>query len=61
MIWHDNALYFSFENEQRKIVMNKPEFDEIFNHAKQSYAKIIDNPTTQSSNPIHPDQVYPLN
>jgi hypothetical protein len=62
VIWHDNALYFSFENKPRKIVLTKPEFDEIFNQARQLYASIIDNPITQKSgNPIPPDQVYPLN
>jgi hypothetical protein len=62
VIWHYNALYFSFENKPRKIVLTRPEFDEIFIQARQLYAKIIDDPTTQQfSNPIHPDQVYPLN
>jgi hypothetical protein len=62
VIWHDNTLYFSFERKQRKIVLTRPEFDEIFNQTRQLYAKIIDNPTTQQSgNPIPPDQVYPLN
>jgi hypothetical protein len=61
VIWHDNALYFSYENQPRKIVLTKPEFDEIFNQARQLYAKIIDNPITKSGNPIPPDQVYPLN
>ena len=60
VIWHDNALYFSFENKQRKIVLTRPEFDEIFNQARQLYAMIIDNPTTQSGNPIDPAQVYPI-
>jgi hypothetical protein len=62
VIWHDNALYFSFENKPRKIVLTKPEFDELFNRARQLYARIIDNPTTQQSGyPLPPDQVYPLN
>jgi hypothetical protein len=61
VIWHDNALYFSFENKPRKIVLTRPEFDEIFIQARQLYAKIIDNPTTQQfGNPIPPDQVYLL-
>lgn len=62
VIWHDNALYFSFENKHKKIVLTRPEFDEIFIQARQLYAKIIDNPTTkQSGTPVHPAQVYPLN
>ena len=62
VIWHDNALYFSFEQKPRKIVLTRFEFDEIFNQARQLYGRIIDNPVTQKSrNLIHPDQVYPLN
>ena len=61
VIWHDNALYFSFENKHKKIVLTRPEFDEIFIQARQLYAKIIDNSTTKQSTLIDPNQVYPLN
>jgi hypothetical protein len=61
VIWHDNALYFSFENKHRKIVLTRPEFDEIFNQARQLYAEIINNPVSQKSGNVKkPDQVYPL-
>jgi hypothetical protein len=62
VIWHDNALYFSFENKHRKIVLTRPEFDEIFNQARQLYAEIINNPVSQKSGNVKkPDKVYPLN
>jgi hypothetical protein len=62
VIWDKNTLYFSFENKQRKVVIDKPEFDEIFNQARELYAEIINNPTSQQSGHVRkPDQVYPLN
>ena len=61
VIWDKSTLYFSFENNQRKIVIDKPEFDEIFKQAKLLYTEIINNPVSQGSGNVkEPDQIYPL-
>jgi hypothetical protein len=61
LIWDENTLYFSFENKPSKVVIDKPEFDEIFNQARKLYAEIINNPTSQQFGKVmKPDQVYPL-
>lgn len=62
VIWDNNTLYFSFENKQRTIVMDKPAFDEIFNQAGLLYAEIINNPVSRESKNVKgSDQIYPLN
>jgi hypothetical protein len=61
LIWDKNRLYFSFENKPKEVVIDKPEFDNIFILARQLYAEITNNPVSQlDSNIMHPDRVYPL-
>jgi hypothetical protein len=61
LIWDKNTIYFSFRNKAKEVVIDKPEFDNIFILARQLYAGIINNPVSQSnSNIIKPEEVYPL-
>lgn len=59
LIWNDNTIYFSYKKKQRKVVIDKPEFDETFNQARQLYGKIIDNPESQKGSVMTLEQVYP--
>jgi hypothetical protein len=61
LIWDKNRIYFSFERKAKEVVIDKPEFDNVFVLARQLYAEIINNPVSQlNSNTMKPDEVYPL-
>jgi hypothetical protein len=49
----------SYKHQPCQVVINKPEFNEIFNLARWLYAKIIDNPKSQKFKEFrHPKRVY---
>jgi hypothetical protein len=61
VIWENNTLYFSYDKRHCQVDIDKHEFNEIFNLARQSYAEIINSPISQQSKNLKkPDQVYPL-
>lgn len=59
LIWENNMLYFSYDKRHCQVDVDKPEFNEIFDLARQLYAKIIDNPISQKFAEFgRPEQVY---
>jgi hypothetical protein len=62
VIWENGTLYFSYYKKPCQVDIDKPEFNEIFNLARELYRTIIQNPISQKSREFRdPDQVYPLN
>ncbi len=60
LIWDKNTLYFSFKNKHRKVSIDRPAFDEIFNQSRQLYDAIISNPISQGAGTFMTGaQVYP--
>jgi hypothetical protein len=61
LIWENNTLYFSYYHEHCKVDIDNPEFNEIFNMARELYANIIENPKSQQFGEFrNPTQVYSL-
>lgn len=59
LIWENNTLYFSRFRRDCEAVIDRPEFTEIFNQARELYAEIHNNPTSKQYNMIDPSQIYP--
>src|SRR5215207_927112 len=60
LIWENNTLYFSYDQRHCQVDIDKPEFNEIFNLARQLYDAIINNPISQKVGTFMTgEQVYP--
>jgi hypothetical protein len=60
VIWEHGTLYFSYKKGPCQVDVDKSEFNEIFDLARQCYVEIMNNPKSQRpSNLNRPDQVYP--
>jgi hypothetical protein len=59
LIWENNTLYFSYDHKHCQVDVDTPEFNEIFDSARQLYARIIDNPISRRGGKFRrPEQVY---
>lgn len=61
VIWDHTTLYFSYDNKHCRVDIDNPEFNEIFNLARELYARIINNSISQDLKGLRdPNQVYTL-
>lgn len=60
VIWENGSLYFSWDHRHCKVDIDKQDFREIFNLARQLYDTIISNPISQKAATFMTGaQVYP--
>lgn len=60
LIWDNNTLYFNRNHDFCEVVIDRPAFNGIFSYARDLYAEIRNNPTSQNARNIIPRcQIYP--
>lgn len=60
LIWENNTLYFNRKHDFCEVVIDRPAFTRIFDHARELYAEIHNNPISQQNvTIIPPNEIYP--